>query len=67
MNQTDTFALRSRRTIIDGVEQPATVLIRGGKIADILGYDAAPNTQVEDLGDAVLMPGLVGNPISPMR
>jgi allantoinase len=53
------FALRGRRVIIDGREQPATVIVEAGKIARIIGYDAPLNCTVEQLGDKVLMPGLV--------
>lgn len=45
--------------MIDGRESPATVLIAAGKIARILGYDSSPDCVVEDIGDKVLMPGLV--------
>jgi allantoinase len=35
------------------------VLIRGGVIADVLGYDAGPPDAVAVAGDCVLLPGLV--------
>ena len=53
------FALRSRRVILDGREAPATVFVESAKIARIEGYDAPPGCPVEELGDKVLMPGLV--------
>jgi allantoinase len=59
MNNSDSFALRSRRCIIDGQEQAATVVVSNGKVLDILAHDATPDCPLEDLGDRVLMPGLV--------
>ena len=53
------FAMRSRRVIVDGGEQAATVVIRDGKIVEVLGYEATPGCPIEDLGMRVLMPGLV--------
>jgi allantoinase len=53
------FALRCRRTIIDGAEVAATVVIDHGKISQLLPYDATIECPVEDLGERVLMPGLV--------
>lgn len=52
-----TFALKSNRVIIDGAMRPASLLIEDGKIAAI---DAIPSHLLpEDLGDSVIMPGLV--------
>jgi len=59
MSANETFALRSTRSIIDGREQAATIVIRDGKIVEILAHDAQPNCPLDDLGDKVLMPGLV--------
>ncbi|MEH6570180.1 MAG: allantoinase AllB [Halioglobus sp.] len=59
MSEEITFALRSRRCIINGTEQAATVVIDGDVIVDVLGYDEKPACPVEDLGNKVLMPGLV--------
>jgi allantoinase len=53
------FALRCRRVIMDGRELPATVMVEAGKIARILEYDAPLDCTVEELGNKVLMPGLV--------
>jgi allantoinase len=53
------FALRSRRVIIDAGEQSATVVIADGRINSVIDYAAVPDCPVEDLGDKVLMPGLV--------
>ncbi len=52
------FALRSRRVLTPGGPRPGVVFVRAGRIVEI--SDAAPaGTPVEDLGDLVLMPGLV--------
>ncbi|MEH6582961.1 MAG: allantoinase AllB [Halioglobus sp.] len=59
MSSYETFALRSERTIIDGQERAATVVIDNGKITDVLPYEAQPPCPIEDLGDKILMPGLV--------
>ncbi|MEH6516731.1 MAG: allantoinase AllB [Halioglobus sp.] len=53
------YALRSRRVISDGGEIAATVVIADEKIAAVLAYDETPACPVEDLGNKVLMPGLV--------
>lgn len=58
------LVIRAERAIIDGVERPATVAIRGGRIAAI----GTPDDGLGDLrglreetllGDEVLLPGLV--------
>jgi allantoinase len=54
-----TFALRSSRAIVDGGERAATIVIDEGKIVQILEHTAQVDCPVEDLGDSVLMPGLV--------
>jgi allantoinase len=59
MSDKHTFALRSQRTIIAGEEQAATVVIEDGVISAILDYTTTPECPVEDLGNQVLMPGLV--------
>ncbi|TXS95318.1 allantoinase AllB [Parahaliea maris] len=59
MSEASIRALRSRRVISDGEERAATVVIADGKIADILDWQAEPGCPLEDLGDKVLMPGLV--------
>jgi allantoinase len=53
------FALRSRRVLIDGEERAATLVIEEGKIRQILDHDEDPGCETEDLGELVLMPGLV--------
>lgn len=59
MNNSANFALRSRRVITNGGERAATVVVADGKIAAVLDYDETPGCAVEDLGNKVLMPGLV--------
>ncbi|GHF26015.1 allantoinase [Streptomyces mashuensis] len=53
--------LRSRRVVTPGGVRPACVAVDGGRIAAVLPYDTAPppGTPVTDLGDDVLLPGLV--------
>lgn len=57
------FSIRSRRVILPGGERPAAVVVRGGVIAAVEDYDAESTSSdlpgAEDLGDLVLMPGLV--------
>ena len=50
--------LKSSRVLIDGALRPAVVVLSAGRIAAVT--DAAPgDTPVQDLGDRVLMAGLV--------
>ena len=53
------LALRSRRTLTPRGIEEAAVVVRDGRIADVLRPDAAAARDAEDLGDLVLMPGLV--------
>lgn len=53
------FALRCARSIIDGAEQASTVVVEDGRIAQLLAYDTDPGCPLENLGDRILMPGLV--------
>jgi allantoinase len=54
------LVLRSRRLVTDEGERPAAVCVAGGRIAAIEPYDApAGGAPGEDLGDLVLLPGLV--------
>ena len=61
MNNTDNqhFAIRSRRVITQGEEREATVVVKNGVIVAIAKYDVELPCSVEDLGEVVLMPGLV--------
>ena len=51
------FGLRSSRVIVGGAERSATVVIDGETIAAVT--DGPVSVPVEDLGDLVLMSGLV--------
>ena len=53
--------LRSARVVTPDGERPAAVVHRGGTITAVLAYDAAlpAGARVTDLGDDVLLPGLV--------
>lgn len=54
------LVLRGRRVVAGGRIGPAAVHVRRGVISAVTGYDeAAPGTPVVEVGDAVLMPGLV--------
>ncbi|OLT15439.1 allantoinase [Pseudonocardia sp. CNS-139] len=54
------IALRAPRAVVDGAERPATVLVDGERIADVLPFDAAVAAEEVVLGaDEVLLPGLV--------
>ena len=54
------FALKSRRVILGSEVRPATIIIRGGTIDEVVsGYLKKHDFPIEDLGDLILMPGLV--------
>lgn len=54
------LALRARRVILPEGERDAVVLVRAGRIHAVVANDAVPQgTPIEDLGELVLMPGLV--------
>jgi allantoinase len=50
------LVLRSRRVVTPDGERPAAVCVHSGRIAAVEPYDAVPG---DDLGDLVLLPGLV--------
>jgi allantoinase len=52
-------AIRSRRVVTPGGEISATVLIGGGKIVDVIDHFDSSDIPVLDLGNEVVMPGLV--------
>lgn len=55
-----TFALRSRRVVFPDGVRPASLRIEGERIAAILPYEPIPvSCRVEDVGERVVMPGLV--------
>lgn len=53
------FAIRSQRVITGGGIQAATVVIKDGIIDAILPFDSKPPCVIEDLGNKVLMAGLI--------
>ncbi|MGV9230260.1 allantoinase AllB [Streptomyces nigra] len=55
------LVLRSTRVIIPEGTRPASVAVAAGKITAVLPYDAGvpSGARLEDLGDDVLLPGLV--------
>lgn len=53
------FALRSRRVVTQGEIKAAVVVIKHGIIVAIAKYDADLPCHIEDLGNSVLMPGIV--------
>ncbi len=55
------LALRSRRVLLDGRLEPATVVVRGERVEAVLPAEASlsDGTEVQDLGERVLMAGLV--------
>ena len=54
-----TFALRSRRTVTPRGIEDAVVVVRDGIVAEVLPPRNPAARNAEDLGDLVLMPGLV--------
>jgi allantoinase len=57
----DEQVLRSTRVVTPQGERPAAVAVSGGTITAVRPYDSAvpPGTRLTDLGDDVLLPGLV--------
>jgi allantoinase len=54
------FVLRSRRVLLPGGTREASVVVREGKVAAVLGHaDVAPGQNVVDVGHQVVMPGVV--------
>ena len=54
------FALQSRRVVTPEGTQPAALLIDGERIAAVLPHGQIPSSaRVEDVGERVVMPGLV--------
>ena len=52
-------ALQSTQVVIDGNLQPAQIVIEDGKISQINKYKTTQDFPVEDVGNLVIMPGLV--------
>jgi allantoinase len=56
----DDSIITSERVILPGGERPAVVVIRDGRIGEVLPHDDRPaGLRVVDVGERVLMPGLV--------
>ena len=53
------FALRSRRTVLPHGVEDKVVVVRDGRIADVLPAGHAVALDAEDLGELALMPGIV--------
>ena len=53
------FAIKSTQVVLDGKLRPAQILVKNGKIIEITDYESQLSTATEDLGDQVIMPGLV--------
>jgi allantoinase len=55
------FALKSKRILLgDGTEpRPGMVLVKGEKVSQICDYDHSPSGRVLDVGNQVVMPGVV--------
>ncbi len=53
------FVLRSRRVVTPSGIRPAAVRVANGRIAAVLEAEAPTHLPVQDLGDLVLLPGLV--------
>lgn len=58
-NPKNHFAIRSQRAVIDGEMQAATIVVKDGLIEQILAYEAAVDCEINDVGNHVVMPGLV--------
>ena len=59
MNKLD-LIIRSRRAVMPETVSPASVHIRDGRIAALGGWDEVPSEiPLVDVGDAIMMPGLV--------
>ena len=53
------FVLRSRRVLTPEGERPASVVVRDGRIAEVAAFDAPAALPVVEVGDRVVMPGVV--------
>ncbi len=55
-----TWAIQSQHVVTPTGTRPGAILIRGGKIVDIIDLDQVPpGIDVEDYGDLAILPGLV--------
>ncbi len=54
------FVVRSRRVLVEGGPREAAVVVRDGKVAEVLPHGAAPSgLRLLDVDDLVVMPGVV--------
>jgi len=53
------FALKSTRVVLDGKLQPAQILIENEKITQITDLNGKLPVAAEDVGDKIILPGLV--------
>ena len=53
------FALRSTRVVLPHRVAAATVLVDGDRIGAVLGYDVPVTVPITDVGDRVIMPGMI--------
>jgi allantoinase len=59
MSSAPDLVLRSSRVVLPGGVRPADVAVREGRIAAVGDHGALAAAAVEDVGDAMLMPGVV--------
>ena len=53
------YTLRSSRVVLPSGMRPATIVVSNGLIESIAGYASTGAPGIRDLGDLVVMPGLV--------
>jgi allantoinase len=53
------LALKSTQVVLNGELRPAQILIEHGKISQIADFETKLSVVTEDLGDQIIMPGLV--------
>jgi allantoinase len=53
------LVVRSTRVVTGGETRPAAVHVAGGRIVAVRGYEDAAGPSVTDVGDLVLMPGVI--------
>jgi allantoinase len=53
------FALKSTQVILDGELRPSQILVENGKITQIADFETKLPVVAEDLGDQIIMPGMV--------
>ena len=51
--------LKSTAVVTPTGQRPALLVLRGGRIADVLPYNTAVASPVLDLGDAAILPGVI--------